>query len=94
MTASEQQQLIHSASVIDNVLASEVCPDLADELAEGRARYTYRPFVDREAREFRGLQQQAGWDAQVRTRAPAARAPLCRHRCRRQAPDARRPRPD
>ena len=96
MTAAERVQLSASARCIDTFLGAveEPAADLADELAEGRPRYSYRPYADREAlaayaRDARGgAQQLAGWEQQVRdaARRGAARRsvpPSClhTHRC-------------
>jgi len=74
MTAAERVQLSASARCIDTFLGAveEPAADLADELAEGRPRYSYRPYADREAlaayaRDARGgAQQLTGWEQQVR----------------------------
>ena len=72
MSEQERQQLRHSSLVLDGFMAEDLGTDLADELAE--ARYTYRPFADRDAREARGAQPHAGWDPQVRRQRARAHA--------------------
>ena len=82
MTAAERVQLAASARCIDTFLGAveEPAADLADELADGRPRYSYLPVADREARaayarDARGAQQNAGWEQQVRLARDARRNP-------------------
>jgi len=93
MSEPERQQLRHSAQVVDGFIAEEPAADLADELLEGRPRYSYTPFVNREVLEARGAPQRSGWEQQVRfllAGARTARACMCARVCVERVQCARR----